>query len=206
MREADYIAGNPELAGSASLIIISGCSGGGKSSLIDALAERGFAVRHEAGRQIVKEQLLIGGDGLPWDKLHRFVDLTVSRAAHQFNTVRPDEGPVFFDRSIVDVATYTARIGHETPPHLQAMLEHYRYHSTVLMIPPWEEIFQTDAERRHGFEEAVEEYEALLTAYKDLGYETRIVPKAPIPERIVFILSAIDGVSPRQAGSTRSKP
>lgn len=172
------------------MIVISGCSGGGKSSLVGALAQRGFGVRLEAGRQIVKEQLLIDGDGLPWKSPERFVELTVSRGAHQFNTVRPDEGTVFFDRSIVDTATFLARIGRETPPHLCAMLERYRYHSTVLMVPPWEEIFQTDPERRHGFEEAVEEYDWLLTAYQKLGYENLVLPKVPITQRVDFVTQA----------------
>src|SRR5690349_20035932 len=41
------------------LVIISGCSGGGKSTLLADLARRGHAVREEAGRQVVKEQLYI---------------------------------------------------------------------------------------------------------------------------------------------------
>ncbi len=191
MTEADYVAGNPSLAGSPSLIVISGCSGGGKSSLIDALAARGYAVRHEAGRQIVKEQLLIGGDGLPWENPDRFVELAVSRGAHQFNTVRPDEGPVFFDRSIVDVASHWDRTGRQTPPHLRSMLEHYRYHPTVLMVPPWKEIFQTDSERRHCFDEASAEFDWLLTAYRKWGYRTLVLPKAPVPQRADFVIESI---------------
>jgi predicted ATPase len=36
-------------------IVLSGCSGGGKSTLLAALQRRGFAVFEEPGRQIVKE-------------------------------------------------------------------------------------------------------------------------------------------------------
>jgi hypothetical protein len=38
-------------AGAARLIILSGCSGGGKSALLVELGRRGFATYEEAGRQ-----------------------------------------------------------------------------------------------------------------------------------------------------------
>lgn len=47
-------------------VIISGCSGGGKSTLLSELANRGYSVVLEPGRQIVKEQTAINGDALPW--------------------------------------------------------------------------------------------------------------------------------------------
>jgi ABC-type lipoprotein export system ATPase subunit len=46
-------------------VVISGCSGGGKSTLLSELVNRGYSVVLEPGRQIVKEQTAIGGDALP---------------------------------------------------------------------------------------------------------------------------------------------
>ena len=46
-------------------VILSGCSGGGKSTLLDELARRGHAVVAEPGRRIVAEQLREGGAALP---------------------------------------------------------------------------------------------------------------------------------------------
>lgn len=43
-------------------IVLSGCSGGGKSSLLTELGRRGHTVVPEAGRQVVREQMLIGVD------------------------------------------------------------------------------------------------------------------------------------------------
>ena len=49
-------------------VIISGCSGGGKSTLLsEKLVRRGYFVVLEPGRQIVKEQHAIDGEGLPVD-------------------------------------------------------------------------------------------------------------------------------------------
>jgi predicted ATPase len=47
-------------------VVISGCSSGGKSTLIAELGKRGYAVVDEPGRRIVKEELARGGSALPW--------------------------------------------------------------------------------------------------------------------------------------------
>ena len=52
--------------GRTGLFVISGCSSGGKSSLLAELARRGFATAEEPGRRVVREELASGGDALPW--------------------------------------------------------------------------------------------------------------------------------------------
>ena len=47
-------------------VVISGCSGGGKSALLEELRRQGYPTVEEPGRRIVKEQLLSGGTALPW--------------------------------------------------------------------------------------------------------------------------------------------
>ena len=47
-------------------VVISGCSGGGKSALLEELGRQGCPTIEEPGRRIVKEQLLVGGTALPW--------------------------------------------------------------------------------------------------------------------------------------------
>lgn len=46
-------------------VVLSGCSGGGKSTLLAELARRGHAVRPEAGRLVVEAELAAGGGALP---------------------------------------------------------------------------------------------------------------------------------------------
>lgn len=41
------------------LVIISGCSGGGKSTLLSELSNRGYTVIEEVGRKIVKKYVNI---------------------------------------------------------------------------------------------------------------------------------------------------
>ena len=50
-------------------IVITGGPGFGKTSIIDELESRNFPCQHEVSRTIIKEQLEIGGDILPWKNL-----------------------------------------------------------------------------------------------------------------------------------------
>ncbi|AUW57763.1 hypothetical protein C1T17_06250 [Sphingobium sp. SCG-1] len=55
-------------------------------------------------------------------------------------------------------------------------------------MPPWPEIFVTDHERQHLFDDAVAEYDRLVTGYKDLRYEVKILPKVAVEDRVAFVL------------------
>ena len=58
----------------------------------------------------------------------------------------------------------------------------------MFLTPPWPEIYVNDPERRHGFEEAVAEYERLTAAYPEIGYELVILPKTDVETRADFLL------------------
>jgi predicted ATPase len=77
-------------------VVLSGCSGAGKSSLLSELGRRGFPIYEEPGRQVVKEQLYIGGDALPWGNVSQFVELTISRSIHHMVTAGPPRSIVVF--------------------------------------------------------------------------------------------------------------
>lgn len=190
LAEADYIAGNPAWSGSPRLVVLSGCSGGGKSALLAEMAVRGYATFPEPGRQVVKEEELVGGDALPWIDARRFSERCIARAAHFFNSARPETGPVLFDRSIIDAVAALARIG-EVPAPCAAAARAYRYGPRVFMLPPWPELFAPDAERRHAFDAAVAEYEDLMRAYPAHGYTTVVVPKASVAARADFLEAAL---------------
>ena len=55
--------------------------------------------------------------------------------------------------------------------------------------PP--EIFETDGERRHSLAEASAEYDRLLKTYRELDYETVILPKVSVEERADFVLRTL---------------
>lgn len=203
MFENDYVAGNPPLNGTERLVVGSGCSGGGKSSLLAEMARRGYQVNPEPGRQIVKEQAYIDGDGLPWADIPKFTELCVSRGMYFYNAARPSQECVLFDRSIVDAVSSLARLGFPTPQHLCNALERYRYARIVFMAPPWEELFRNDLERRHPFSDAVAEYEVLLESYPANGYEVELIPKAGVKERADFLEERLGRLQAKHRESDR---
>jgi predicted ATPase len=66
-----------------------------------------------------------------------------------------------------------------------------RFHRQVFMAPPWPEIYRTDAERRHGFDDALVEFERGRLAYPQLGYELIMLPRVSVAERVTFVLSVL---------------
>lgn len=190
--EDAYVAGNPTYSGSRWMTVISGCSSSGKSSLLSELAARGYSVQPEAGRQIVKEQMYIGGDGLPWANIPKFIELCVSRAMFHFNNAAPKEKPAVFDRSIVDPISAYERLDLPMPQDMVEALRRYRYGKRVFMTPPWKELFVNDAERLHSFEEAELEYHSLVRNYHAYGYEVVFIPKASVSERADFFEEQLD--------------
>jgi len=167
-------------------VILSGCSGGGKSTVLAELGRRGFAVVAEPGRRIVERETLGDGKALPWVNLEAFARHAFDMARHDRQRIMAMRGWVFFDRGLVDAAV---ALEHATGEPASATLARTdRFHRQVFLTPPWPEIYATDSERKHGMDEAVAEYERLLAAYKSLGYESILLPKIEVQARADFLL------------------
>ena len=172
-------------------IVISGCSSGGKSTLLEDLARRGYPTVEEPGRQIVREALDTGSDALPWVNPDAFVRRAIEIAAASLNAIRQTDSPVFFDRSAVDALAHFERLSIETPDELKALGEACLYSSPVFFAPPWRELYVRDEERPLPFEEAVREYDWLRIAYPARGYRLITLPKTSVDARADFILRTL---------------
>ncbi len=170
-------------------VVISGCSGGGKSTLLTEIGSRGFAIVEEPGRRVVRRELEGEGSALPWVDLAAFARLAIETAIADREAVAGKTGWTFFDRGLIDAALALEQATGE--PVAQPMNALHPYHPTVFMTPPWPEIYEGDAERRHSLTDAVEEYERLCTAYPALGYEVVVLPKVSVAERADFVLGIL---------------
>ncbi|MDH6295734.1 Predicted ATPase [Agrobacterium fabrum] len=168
--------------------ILSGCSGGGKSTLLAELARRGFATVEEPGRRIVIEETRNGGTALPWIDMQAFARRAIAMALED-RRVTPKEGLVFFDRGLIDAASALHHISGDR--FIDTLRDTHRYNSLVFLTPPWPEIYRSDDERKHGFDAAVEEYERLVRDYEGLGYDIVVLPKSAVAERADLILTRI---------------
>jgi predicted ATPase len=166
-------------------VIISGCSSGGKSTLIAELARRGHATVPEPGRRVVRDEQANGGSALPWADTAAFVDRIVALARADYRAAYANPGWTFFDRGLFDAISALGQVtGTGIRPELLAA---YPYHRQVFLTPPWPEIYETDGERKHGLAQAEQEYDRLLAEYPAHGYEIVLLPKVSIPARADFV-------------------
>jgi predicted ATPase len=170
-------------------VVISGCSGGGKSSLLAEFRARGFGVVEEPGRRIVAREIASGGSSLPWLDAEAFIRRAIAMSLADIAAARQLSGWVFFDRGLIDAAAGLERLIGE--PIAATLDGSPRFHRQIFLTPPWPEIYSRDSERRHGLDEAIEEYRHLLKAYPKLGYDVTVLAKASVSERAEQILSAL---------------
>jgi predicted ATPase len=153
--------------------------------LLEALAARGYRVVEEPGRRIVRDELKTGGSALPWLDPVAFARRAIATSLQDRAAIPADARWTFLDRSLIDAAAF---LEHVTGESILATLGRlHRYHQRVYFTPPWPELYDQDEERRHGFEEAVTEYDRLLDAYTRLNYRIVFLPKAPVAERVALI-------------------
>ncbi len=177
---------------SEQFVLITGCSGGGKSSLLAELRARGYHVVEEPGRRIVKQELESGGGALPWVDQTAFADRAIKMALADREAAQTHSGWVFFDRGLLDAASALEDItGQQVLGTLGTL---HRYHRRVFMAPPWPEIYEMDAERRHAFEACLPEYHRLEKALPVLGYEVILLPKVAVSARADFVLAALSAL------------
>ena len=176
-------------------VVISGCSGGGKSTLLSELARRGYLTVEEPGRRIVKQELAGDGRALPWVDGAAFAHRAVSLALADRAALGASTDWVFFDRGLIDAAAGLER--QTGRPALESLGDAHRYHRRVFLTPPWPEIYVTDEERRHELDTALQEYGHLLKVYPSLGYDVVVLPKVSVVERAEFILDSLEPGGPR---------
>lgn len=171
--------------------VITGGPGSGKSTLVSALAEAGFATMPEAGRAIIRDQQAIGGTALPWADRGAFAEQMLGWELRSHAQAQSCSGPIVFDRGIADIIGYLTLSELPVPAYLHRAAALYRYNPTVFLAPFWAEIYATDVERRQSATEAEATAAAMLAAYGAAGYRVVTLPCAPVSERVAFVLDEI---------------
>ena len=171
-------------------VIISGCSGGGKSTLLAELATRGYVTVPEPGRRIIAQEKASGGRALPWLDLAAFARRAIEVAIQDRKAAARTDGWVFFDRGLIDAAAALEQATGELV--VKAFNQIHPYHRCAFLAPSWQEIYHRDEDRKHGFLDAIAEYERLLTIYPRLGYEIVILPKVSVLDRADFMIDYLE--------------
>jgi len=168
--------------------LMTGFSCGGNSTLLEALGQRGFATVPEPGRRIVTEEIAGDDKALPWVDLRVFAQRALKMARSDLEAAHRFEGNVFFDRGLVDAAVALEHLG--GPPVGEILGETHAYAERVFVFPPWQKLFAEDAERRHDFDAAVQEYHQINHSSDSLGYIRHVLPQASVSERVELVLTS----------------
>ena len=174
------------------LYVITGGPGTGKTSLIEELKIVGYQTVKEVARDIIKEQQQQGGDALPWKDTVLYTSMMLERSVESYLAHKENEGILFFDRGIPDTLAYARLIGLTDRKEIELAVDKYRYNRQVFILPPWENIYHTDKERKQSFNEAIDTYYVMKDVYKDAGYTLIEVPKLTVTERRNFVISSIN--------------
>ena len=169
--------------------VVTGGPGAGKTTVLEALARRGYEHVPDSARAIIRERKAAGLSARPTpdefgrEMLRLYVDAyRAAKVAHE---------PVFFDRSVVDALAFLADNDDISQAALRQHLEAFRYNETVFVLPPWEEIYRKDVERDQDFPHSARVHARLCDWYGRWGYETVEVPRAPVEERVEFVLTTV---------------
>ena len=170
-------------------IVLTGGPGGGKSSVIDVLRQRGFESVDETARLIIKKRLAAGMSPRPSpiDFATEMFELDLD----QFRSRIDSSKITFFDRSFLDSAALMYDADLRKYERIAHLLNTNRFNSNIFITPPWEEIYTGDDERDQTFQEAVTTYQKLFDWYRSMGYTLKILPKTSVNARVDFILNEI---------------
>jgi predicted ATPase len=172
------------------IILLIGGPSSGKTTLINHLETEGHICYPEISREVILKAREEGVDYLFLENPMLFSERLLEGRIKQYQNAVNEEKPVFIDRGIPDVVAYMDFIGDTYPDEFVAACETYKY-DKVFVLPPWEEIYTSDAERYESYEEASKIHNYLVDTYTKYGYELHEVPKTSVEERFQFIINHI---------------
>lgn len=173
------------------IIVIIGGPGTGKTTIIDGLSAKGYCCYPEVSREVTLEAKKQGIDQLFLENPLLFSELLLEGRKKQFDNAKNEPHKfVFLDRGIPDVLAYMHYIGDSYPVHFDQACKDSIY-TKVFILPPWEDIYESDNERYENYEQSKLIYNHLVETYQHYGYNLIEVPKDIIENRIDFILKTL---------------
>ena len=171
------------------LVVIAGPPGAGKTTLLLELARRGHATVSDSAREIITERKTKGIPPRP-DPVE-FAREIYRRDLAKYRRVAATKGPVFFERSAIESREMLLGALRQAGQPAQFEADELEFVNPVFMLPPWQEIYRTDAERDHTFEHALWVYEQTVRCYRAHGYRIDPVPRCGPSQRAEHVLAIL---------------
>jgi predicted ATPase len=184
-----FHADNDDCMTKSNFYIITGGPGGGKTSLLDNLALKGYNYIPETARQIIKARLERGLSPRPDAKT--FAQDIFNKDWTNFIANSDVSSLLFFDRSFIDSACMLFDSDVDSYYKIKDTLQSHRYNSKIFITSPWKEIFRNDTERDQSFEQSIEVYKRLDKWYREHGYDIVMLPEDTIENRVNFVLNHV---------------
>jgi len=169
--------------------IITGAPGAGKTTILAALHDRGYAVVHEAATDIIAREEALGRTE-PWREA-RFLDaITLLQRERQELPIPPATTVQIFDRSPICTYALARYGGQPATPNLvrevRRVVAERIYQPRVFFVHLLGFITPTAA-RRITLEQSVSFARFHEQAYREHGFELIDVPAGPVEERVELI-------------------
>jgi predicted ATPase len=114
--------------------VITGGPGAGKTTILHALAARGYMCAAESARAIIRERLASGLSPRP--PLAQFGNEILQRDIARYRETRATAHPVFFDRGIVDALGILDQQHAISLGEVEEYIRSFPYNKMVLLMPP----------------------------------------------------------------------
>ena len=170
-------------------VVVTGGPGAGKTTLLCALAKLGFEVVGDSAREVIAERLARGETPRPGPKA--FAREILRRDVEKYAALRESADLVFFDRSVLEALAMVHEAAPLSDDDLKNQVGSFFFHRTVFVLPPWKDIYRTDAERDHSFAHSERVHEQLVRWYSACGYRIHEVPRAPVDQRVHHVLHVV---------------
>ena len=168
-------------------IILTGAPGVGKTTLIAELKKKGIFCVDEPARKIIAEQRLIEGDAVPEKRSDLFSNLLLSRSIQLYKYYLDRKDIVVFDRGIADSYAYAKLFGLNTKV-FENSARIYLSNKNIFILPPWEDIYRTDDERKMSFYDSKIFHKYFIEIYNKLDCNLIEVPCVSVEDRCRFVV------------------